>query len=66
MKEWLSRTSTVLRRAVKEALDDDIPTTAQALAYSLFLAIPATMLVALGVFSLVADAETVNSLIDRA
>ena len=66
VKAWLSTTWTVLRRAVKEALDDDIPTTAQALAYSLFLAIPATMLVALGVFSLVADAGTVNSLIDRA
>jgi membrane protein len=39
---------------------------AQALAYSLFLAIPAAMLVALGVFSLVADASTVESLIDRA
>ncbi|HYI75664.1 MAG TPA: YihY/virulence factor BrkB family protein [Gaiellaceae bacterium] len=66
MKEWISATWTVLRRAASEALADDIPTTAQALAYSLFLAIPATMLVALGVFSLVADAETVNSLIDRA
>lgn len=55
-----------MRRAVAEALDDDIPTTAQALAYSLFLAIPATMLLALGVFSLVADAQTVESLIDRA
>ena len=41
-------------------------TVAQALAYSLFLAIPAAMLVALGVFSLVADAATVESLIDRA
>ena len=66
VKEWISTTWTVLRRAASEALADDIPTTAQALAYSLFLAIPATMLVALGVFSLVADAETVNSLIDRA
>ena len=41
-------------------------TVAQALAYSLFLAIPAGMLVVLGVFSLVADAATVESLIDRA
>ena len=66
VKERLATTWTVLRRAVAEALEDDIPTTAQALAYSLFLAIPATMLLALGVFSLVADAQTVESLIDRA
>ena len=39
---------------------------AQALAYSLFLAIPASLLVVLGVFSLVADAGTIESLIDRA
>ena len=56
----------VLRRAAKEAIADDVPTTAQALAYSLFLAIPATALVVLGVFSIVADAGTVESLVDRA
>ncbi|HEU0304479.1 MAG TPA: YihY/virulence factor BrkB family protein [Gaiellaceae bacterium] len=56
---------TVLRRALAEARDDDVATTAQALAYSLFLAIPATLLVVLGVFSLAADATTVESLIER-
>jgi membrane protein len=55
----------VLRRALTEAKDDDVATTAQALAYSLFLAIPAAMLVVLGVFSLAADASTVESLIER-
>jgi membrane protein len=55
----------VLRRALAEAKDDDVATTAQALAYSLFLAIPAAMLVVLGVFSLAADASTVESLIER-
>jgi membrane protein len=39
---------------------------AQALAYSLFLAIPATALVVLGVFSIVADEGAVQSLVDRA
>jgi membrane protein len=39
---------------------------AQALAYSLFLAIPATGLVALGVFSLVADDREIQSLVHRA
>ena len=66
MTGWVSDTLLVLRRAVAEARDDDVPTVAQALAYSLFLAIPATMLVVLGVFSLVADAETIDSVIERA
>src|SRR5262245_20311948 len=56
----------VLRRAVADSLDDGLPMFAQALAYSLFLAIPATLLVVLGVFSLVADPGTIESLIDRA
>ena len=51
----------VLRRALAEARDDDVPMVARALAYSLFLAIPAAALLALGVFSLVADAGTVES-----
>ena len=55
----------VLRRAVDEARDDDVPMVARALAYSLFLAIPATVLLALGIFSLVADAQTVNQLMGR-
>ena len=57
---------TVLRRAAKDSLDDDVPMVAQALAYALFLAIPASLLVVLGVFSLVADPSTIESLIDRA
>ena len=48
-----------------EARDDDVPMVARALAYSLFLAIPAAALLALGVFSLVADAGTVESLVGR-
>jgi membrane protein len=58
--------TTVIRRAVKDAQEDGVPTLAQALAYSLFLAIPASLLVVLGAFSLVADATTIESLIDRA
>jgi membrane protein len=55
----------ILRRAVAEARDDDVPMVAQALAYSLFLAIPAAALLALGIFSLVADAGTVEELVGR-
>jgi membrane protein len=57
---------TVLRSAVREARDDDVPTMAQALAYALFLAIPATALVVLGVFSIVADPEAVTRVVDAA
>ncbi len=63
---FLRRARTVLVRAAKDSLDDDVPMIAQALAYSLFLAIPASLLVVLGVFSLVADPSTIESLIDRA
>ena len=56
----------VLRSAVREARDDDVATMAQALAYALFLAIPATALVVLGVFSLVADPESVTRVVDAA
>ena len=56
----------VLRRALAESRDDGVSMLAQALAYSLFLAIPAAALVALGVFSIVADESAVDSLVDRA
>lgn len=56
----------VLRRAVADSLEDGVPMFAQALAYSLFLAIPASLLVVLGAFSLFADASSIESLIDRA
>ena len=59
------RAWTILRRAVDEAREDRITTSAQALAYSLFLAIPATLLVLLGVFSLVTDEDDVARLVER-
>ena len=55
----------VLRRAFAAAREHDVPMVAQALAYSLFIAIPAVVLVALGIFSLVADTATVERLADR-
>lgn len=55
----------VFRRAVAEARNDEVPMIAQALAYSLFLAIPSAALLALGIFSLVADPSTVAELLDR-
>jgi membrane protein len=63
---WFSDARLVLRDAVVEARHDRLTTTAQALAYSLFLAIPSAFLVVLGVFSLVASPGDVNNLIQRA
>jgi membrane protein len=55
----------IVIRAGKEARDDQITDHAAALAYYSFLAIPSILLVALGVFSVFADASAVQSLIDR-
>jgi membrane protein len=54
------------RRAVAEARADHVTMTAQAIAYSLFLAIPASLFVLIGVFSLVADEALIDELIERA
>jgi membrane protein len=55
----------ILKRTVKEALDDGITDLAAALAYYLFLAIPALLLVAVGVFSLVASPNAITTLMDK-
>lgn len=55
----------IVVRAAKESLNDQITDIAAALAYYAFLAIPASLLVAVGVFGLVADPGTVASLVER-
>src|SRR4051812_19889863 len=50
------------KRAVKKTIADNMPMIAQALAYSTFMAIPAVLLVALGVFTLFAGPQTIASL----
>ena len=52
-------------RAAKESLNDQITDVAAALAYYAFLAIPAALLISLGVFGLVAGPDTVTSIINR-
>ena len=59
--DWIA----VLKRAVTESLDDAIPMTASAVAYSSFFAIPSTLLLALGLFTLVSSAETIRDFMDR-
>jgi membrane protein len=60
-RDWIA----ILRRAVRESLDDGITMTASAVAYSSFFAIPSTLLLALGLFTLFSDAETISDFMDR-
>jgi membrane protein len=55
----------VLVRAAKETKNDNVTDTAAALAYYAFLAIPAALLVSLGVFSVLAGPETIERLLDK-
>jgi membrane protein len=55
----------IVIRAGKEAIDDAIPDSAAALAYYAFLAIPATLLVVVGFFSLFGSEEAVNTIVDK-
>ena len=64
-RSWPASAWSVLREAVGEARENDLSTTAQALAYSFFLAIPSIFLVVLGVFSLAASPDDVTRLMDR-
>jgi membrane protein len=60
-RDWIA----ISKRAVKETIDDDMPLVASAVAYSSFFAIPSLLLLAVGLFSLVASPETINELMDR-
>jgi membrane protein len=60
-RDWLA----IGTRAAKETLDDGMTDAAAALAYYVFLAIPAAMLLALGLFGLLAGPEAVDTLVER-
>jgi membrane protein len=55
----------ILQRALKQSNADAITDIAAALAYYAFLAIPAALLIAVGVFSRTAGPDTVQSIMDR-
>jgi membrane protein len=55
----------ILVRAGKGAVNDHITNLAAALAYYAFLAIPSLLLIAVGVFSLVASPDAVSTIIER-
>src|SRR5918998_6943533 len=54
----------IVTRAAKESLNDHITNLAAALAYYAFLSIPSLLLVSVGVFSLVGDADAVDQIIE--
>jgi membrane protein len=56
--DWIA----VFKRAGKETLDDNVPMIASALAYASFFAIPSVLLVAVGLFTLVAGPDTIQNL----
>ena len=58
-----TRARGAFRRAGRAMLDDNMPMIASALAYSTFFAIPSTLLVAVGLFTLVAGPQTIASLV---
>jgi membrane protein len=53
------------KRAAKAMLDDNMTMIASALAFSTFFAIPSVLLVAIGLFTLIAGPGTITSLINR-
>ena len=55
----------IVVRAVRRSLDDNVPLFASAVAYSSFLAIPAALLVATGLFSIIASPQAITDLMDR-
>jgi membrane protein len=55
----------ILHRAGRETLDDNVPMIASALAYSSFLAIPSALLVATGLFTLIAGPDTISNLMQH-
>jgi len=56
---------TILRRAVKQFSRDHMTSVAAALAYYAFLAIPSSLLVAVGIFSLVGNENAVTTVINK-
>jgi membrane protein len=55
----------ILLRSVKQANSDSITDIAAALSYYAFLAMPAALLIAVGVFARTAGPDTIQSMIDR-
>jgi membrane protein len=61
VRGWLD----LLVRAGKSAIADDAPMLASALAFNAFLAIPATLLLVVGLFSLVAEPTLIDDVMEK-
>lgn len=61
LRDWRA----ILKRTGKEALADGVTDVAASLAYYSFVAIPAALLVTLGLFTVLAGPDTVDSLMER-
>jgi membrane protein len=61
VRGWLD----LLVRAGKSAVADEVPMLASALAFNAFLAIPATLLLVVGLFSLVADPTAIDDVMEK-
>jgi membrane protein len=59
------RYAAILKRAVRASIDDHITNIAAALAYYAFLAIPSSLLVALGLFSVLADPSAIETVVEK-
>src|SRR5215831_18548949 len=55
----------ILKRAVKKFKEDNMTSVAAALAYYAFLAIPSALMVAVGIFGLVADPHAVTTVVSK-
>jgi membrane protein len=55
----------IVKRSVKRAIDDQLPDAAAAIAYYGFLAIPAVLLISVGVFSIFASPSAIESIVQR-
>ena len=60
-RDWFA----VVKRGGKEMLDDNMPMFAQALAYSSFFALPSVLLLAIGLFTLLAGPATITHVINH-
>src|SRR5688500_9779198 len=55
----------IVKRSAKRALDDEITDAAAAIAYYGFLAIPAVLLISVGLFSIFASPCAIESIVER-
>jgi membrane protein len=55
----------IFKRAARSAVDDEIPDSAAAIAFYGFLAIPAVLLISVGIFSVFAGPSAIETIIDK-